>query len=778
VAPFDRGLDEALDRSQAGIVSPLHARPCLRGAIAALGLLVAAALPAQRLAPPAPAHFAEGWDEFLAHADFDTVMGTYGVLAQAEGAPEEPVQRCADNADKLAAALTANPFSPALHAYAAACVELGLEPGERNPASARAQAVRTFLMRDGRGESAQFPILVPTEADAAALIESLGYEPLYGRYMVGSASGGLPFVAIFYDAKRKHEAQLYFDFLRVWQTLHRDHRGSRFPAYLSGLAEHYLDGASAAGNSAAELATVTLKLGRKELEPEQAIGELETLALGGSAPAAFELLPLCLITAKPERCIGTALDLVRPLAERGFAEGMVVMALAADRGVDKRAARGDRDAWLERAAKRTGVGIAMTAFAQLSLSLDDDERISEAERDAIRMAARAGHPPAQLLLAQWLRKERLKPLRGESAQKLLQRAVDLGSTPAMAQLALQELRARRYDAAWSLLERAVAKDEPSALGLVALAYDSGRVGRAADPKLALSYYRRAALAGNAGAMRRLGAAYLRGELGLDIRLHTAEAWYLSAAMFGNSRAAVDLADLYLANTKGFDGKAEDGYAVLERLAADGMVPARLRMATALLQGQGVKANPEAAVKLLLELEKQGVDDASFRLGQAYQFGQGDLAIDFALAREHYRLAAMRGHAPSIDQYARALYVGRGGERDRAKALEWWQRGAEKGNEAAANNLAWVQCSSKDAHIRDPAAGARQLGKLLDDKRTANLEDTLAACQAASGQYEQAIATQRSAIAKAALDPTLDAAERKVFAERLASYERREAWFED
>ncbi len=524
------------------------------------------------------------WEDFLARADFDRVMSTYSVLSDAGDMPE--AARCRELVPMLAQARAENPYSPALQSLQSVCAKLTESP-EQARFLAEGVSLRDYLLREGRGESAQFPILVPTEADAAALIESLGSKPLYGRYMVGTASGGMPFVAIYYDEASKRERQLYFDFLRVWQSLQRDAGGSQYPAYLSGLSERYLEGSAASGNAPAELAATTLALGRKEIDLPAATAELERLALGGSAPAAFELVPLCLVGDNVESCVNTALDLVRPLAERGFAEGMVVLALAAERGVDRRAARGDRERWLKLAAERAGVGVALTAYAQLSVSLSESREIDAHIRDAVREAARAEHAPAQLLLAQWLRDKRVTPLRGESAKKWLGRAVKLDHGPALAQLGLDELRAGKFDLAWDHLERAARQDEPSALGVMALAYESGRVGRPASSLDALKMYRRAALAGNAGAMRRLGGAYLRGELSLPIRIRRAEAWFLSAALFGNSRAAMELAELYLAGAKGLDGRPEEGYAVLEKLAADGMQPARLRMATALLLGQGV-----------------------------------------------------------------------------------------------------------------------------------------------------------------------------------------------
>ena len=61
-----------------------------------------------------------------------------------------------------------------------------------------------------------------------------------------------------------------------------------------------------------------------------------------------------------------------------------------------------------------------------------------------------------------------------------------------------------------------------ALGLLAIAYDSGKIGLRPDAARAVELYRRAASLGNSGAMRRLGRAYARAELGLVTDLARAE----------------------------------------------------------------------------------------------------------------------------------------------------------------------------------------------------------------------------------------------------------------
>ena len=106
-----------------------------------------------------------------------------------------------------------------------------------------------------------------------------------------------------------------------------------------------------------------------------------------------------------------------------------------------------------------------------------------------------------------------------------------------------------------------------------------------------------------------------------------------------------------------------------------------------------------------------------------------------------------------------------------------QKAAAKDHAPAVANLAWVRCSSSDPQVRDPVAGTRLVSSALERRRSANLNDTLAACLAASELYVQAVAVQRETLTLAASEANLDDAQRRAFAERLAQYQRGQPWRE-
>ncbi len=763
MASSGRDLDAALDRRRGGELSP--ATRWLAACLLAPALAGAEGLVVE-------------WDRFVDEARLEEVTRSYAVLTELDPDGSGPsAERCAAHEGLLGEARRINPFSPALQTLAVDCARLAGREALMAAERTRLDALVAFLMADGRGTLPWRPITVPAEIDSAALLAAAGYEGLYGRYVVGAADGGLPFIVFARRPDSLVESRIHFDFVGLWQGLERKAPEVRFPAYRIGMVDHYLEGAAAVGNGEAELAQITRALGRKDITLAEAIGRIEALALAGSATAAFELLPLCLVDGIDEDCAQNALGLLRPWAERGHAEAMVVLAHAAWRRIEGAGGRSAMRLWLARARERMPEGEADLAFAELGLGQDRRPRLSGEPVEALRRAVKASEPSAALVLAQLIRSGRVRARNGESGDRLVRRAARAGFPDAQAQLGLELLRAQRYAEAWPIVEQAVASNHGAALALMAVGHDSGKVGLPVDPVRALDLYQRAADRGNAGAMRRLGRARLRGELGLTVDLREAEGWLLSGALFGSERAAIELAEIYLEDASGgLLGGPADGYAMLAHLASDGLVRARLQMALALLEGKGVDANPKAALDLLQRLEDEGVGAAAFRLGQIHEFALGGMAADMERARGHYQKGAAAGDVDAMDFLARAQYHGRGGPRERTAAIAGWMSAAERGHPGSGNNLAWVRCSSRDPAIRDAVAGTRLISSVLERSRGANLDDTLAACLAASGQFDQAIARQRQALAGA--DASIDEAGRAAMAERLAAYERGEAWFED
>ena len=70
-----------------------------------------------------------------------------------------------------------------------------------------------------------------------------------------------------------------------------------------------------------------------------------------------------------------------------------------------------------------------------------------------------------------------------------------------------------------------------------------------------------------------------------------------------------------------------------------------------------------------------------RLGRLYDFGQG-VAQDYAKAREWYEKAAAKGDVTAMADLGVLYENGQGGPQDYAEAREWYEKAAAKGNATA------------------------------------------------------------------------------------------------
>ena len=139
-------------------------------------------------------------------------------------------------------------------------------------------------------------------------------------------------------------------------------------------------------------------------------------------------------------------------------------------------------------------------------------------------------------------------------------------------------------------------------------------------------------------------------------------------------------------------------------------------------------------------------------------------------------AAADGNADAMNSLALAIYSGLI-EDEPAAAHAWWRKAIAAGLVGARNNKAWTQCVSTDPRFHDPAAGlaeALQMGEAADLPHA--YRDTLATCHAATGDFERAIAIERSILEEQAATET-PAEARAYFTDKLAMFERGEAFRE-
>ena len=150
--------------------------------------------------------------------------------------------------------------------------------------------------------------------------------------------------------------------------------------------------------------------------------------------------------------------------------------------------------------------------------------------------------------------------------------------------------------------------------------------------------------------------------------------------------------------------AADEAALVRRAAEAGLPDAQAMFGQMLLDGNGVAADPAAALGWFVKAAAQQHLMALNMVGRCYDLGWGT-AVDKARAAECYRVAAERGLDWAMYNYATLLALGEGVAEDKAAALGWLERAAALGNVKAVN---FVGSFAEDGwvHPRDMARAAK------------------------------------------------------------------------
>jgi TPR repeat protein len=246
------------------------------------------------------------------------------------------------------------------------------------------------------------------------------------------------------------------------------------------------------------------------------------------------------------------------------------------------------------------------------------------------------------------------------------------------------------------------------LGLV---FAEGQAGVERNDQRAAEYFGRAATAGHRRAQINLGILYLRGQ-GVARDLVQARAWLEKAAATDDPNAlyALGRAMEEHDDTVGADSvRAADVY---RRAAEKGHALAALRYGLAMVDGLGVKRDPNGAQTWLLQANDSGVPEAALALG--------DLSARTAASRDKeanakiveravswYEVAAKAGVPSAQFKLANAYFAGAGIARDPVQALAWYGRAAQQGLPEAENAFG-VMLTGGVAGTPDPVEGYKWL----------------------------------------------------------------------
>ena len=298
---------------------------------------------------------------------------------------------------------------------------------------------------------------------------------------------------------------------------------------------------------------------------------------------------------------------------------------------------------------------------------------------------------------------------------------------ATAEASLRPLAAGNADAAaWLgavLLDRG---GDREALRLIQQAADAGSAegnhrlglinaqGLAGVPRneaKAVELFEKAAAAGHTRAQINLGILYLRGQ-GVTRDLVQARAWLEKAAasddaqaLYALGRALSDSSGQAIADPV----RAAD---LFRRAAEKGHVLAGLRYGLALSEGNGVKRDPAAAQRWLMQAHQSGIPEAALAMADlaARTPASRDKAANEQVVKSAlswYEMAA-RGGVPSAQfKLANAYFAGVGLPRDPVQAQQWYTRAAQQGLPQAQHALG-IMLLGGVAGAKDPVEGYKWL----------------------------------------------------------------------
>jgi len=331
----------------------------------------------------------------------------------------------------------------------------------------------------------------------------------------------------------------------------------------------------------------------------------------------------------------------------------------------------------------------------------------------------------------------------KDARGYLKIAAQLGSGPAMELLGIQNLNARGTDkdlkeaAVW--FRKAADAGEARAAALLCVALDLG-AGVEEDGDAALELCSRAAEREDSMGLWYLGSLLRRGRGGPADPVRAEELQKKAETNEDFPRQMYWGYDLH--RDDGSYPDPEGAYRI-SKLALDrGLESVRQRIAYFTRKGIGVAADPVAAAKLYIESAKHGWGAGYFQAALIYARGEGT-------PRDPARCRDLLGD-----------YLGSGAD-------------------AAPNDVAWFLVTVDVAELRDPKWALDLARKAVSrSPDSAAYADTLAAVYAELGRWDDAVATQRKAIA-IINSKGLDEKVAKPYADHLAEYQaqkpHREKW---
>ena len=206
------------------------------------------------------------------------------------------------------------------------------------------------------------------------------------------------------------------------------------------------------------------------------------------------------------------------------------------------------------------------------------------------------------------------------------------------------------------------------------------MGLSKNVSKALSWFRKAAALGSEHAHLVLGRLYSNRDYGIAKDYMQAVKWYQPIAKRSNVNAQFSLGEIYQLGGFGVNKDVAKAVEWYQKAASQNFVDAQVRLGLMYEKGDDVAKNIAKAAEWYLKASNQGNGFAQFYLSLLYEKGEG-IPKDTAKAEAWLQKAAAHGWDghDGLNTYPHLTP-------DRIKAVEWFKKGAERGNASAQYRL--------------------------------------------------------------------------------------------
>lgn len=663
-------------------------------------------------------------------------------LSQLLEHPEPDAAACRKHREGLVHYLNRVPVDLGMWRMAEHCAETVDATEWERRARNNIDALVEYALSDGGASTPWQPASVLHAWDIPELAAERGLEIKWMRVLSLDSVRHLLVEASMVD-DRGRENRYYFDLLDAILRLNFDNPEDAYPLARRSLAFATLETDAMAGDPLALTGYLYMDLETGQFHPVPARRALRHAWEGGEAGGGVMLLEMCLT--------GEELDCDRELME-SVTDGLIELDIAEGHVL--------KTAWLVREGRSIDDPGAVAA-------LDRAAALSDRGRMLYYLADVLSEP-----------RENMPSDRAALVDDLLRRSADLDNGVASLRLAAEAIAATPEGAelpGWveTQLERAASQGLPRALHLkgqwftedpterMALLSRAAELGLPeaqlwlgllqvdSDEAEAERWLKRAADGGSLVAMRLLAQRRLLGIAG-QVDVEAAAAWLFSAWDFGDAEAAAWMVALHALHP---ELKPDSPTPALDMAGILGVDLGRDQTARHIDQVfsriRPFRNYPGKARALLQGLSAKGWASASLILAEraARELDAGE---DAGKAEQWYRRAVDQGSIEAQYQLAGLLLYD---NRDIPAAMLALRRAADLGHTTAANDLAYMLCTGDKGAERDAGEGLRIIERVFEhnEQRHPFYYSTLAACQAANGDFESALRNHDIALTRSKLE---------------------------